>query len=148
MAARTQIPSANILAVSRDTWQSPPAGIAAASGMYIQGNATSPQTTLQNFGRFILFAVVGTTATVVTLRASGNGVNVAGNAQPVTTPANVIFTVATTGDLVSASTTSATIQAGPFTTDRFLQADGNIYVDFSQITGVTVYAYQLPYVVV
>lgn len=145
MAARTQIPSANILAVSKDTWQTPPAGVAAAANMYVQGINSAPPTTLQHFGKFLLFVVVGTTATTVTLRASGNGVNVAGNAQPAFAPSNTVFTQATQGDLVSASTTSATLQLGPVTTDRFIQPDGNLYVDFSQTVGVTVYAYQLPY---
>lgn len=146
MTARTQITATNILAISRDTWQSPPAAVAAAAaGMYIQGNGTSPPTALQDFRKFVLFVVIGTTATVVTLRGTGSGNNVAGNAQTSPYPSNAVYTQGSQGDLVSASTTSATLEVGPFTTDRFLQPDGNIYVDFSQVTGVTVYAYQLPY---
>lgn len=145
MTARTQIPSANILAVSKDTWQTPATGVAAAATMYVQGIASSPPTALQNFAKFMLTVVVGTTATTVTLRASGNGVNVAGNAQPATAPSNAVFTQSTQGDLVSPSVTSQTLQIGPITTDRFLQPDGNLYIDFSQTTGVTVSATQLPY---
>lgn len=141
--ARTAIPTANILAITKDTWQAPPAAVAAAANMYVQ--AVSGNQTVQNLAKMMLVVTVGTTATTVTLRASGNGVNVAGNAQTSPAPSNTVFTQSTLGDLVSASTTSATIQVGPFTVDRFLQPDGNLYIDFSQVTGVTVYAYQLPY---
>lgn len=144
MTARTQIPAANILAGSRDTFQSPPTALAAATTMYIQGGATGGAA-LQDFRRLLVFCVIGTTATTVTLRASGNGVDASGNAQPTANPANTVFTGATAGDLVSASTTSGTLILGPLTTDRFLQPDGNVYLDFSQATGVTVYAVQLPF---
>jgi hypothetical protein len=144
--ARTQIASANILAIGRDTFNTfPPTPLAAAATMYIAGGTG---TTEQDFRSLSIYCVIGSTATVVTLRASGNGVNVAGTAQVSPYPSNTVFAGGTSGDLVSASTTSATLQVGPFTTDRFLQPDGNIYLDFSQVTGVTVYATQNPFVVV
>jgi hypothetical protein len=144
--ARTQIATANILASARDTFNTfPPTPLAAAATMYIAGGTGATE---QDPSKMQIFCVIGSTATVVTLRASGNGVNVAGTAQVSPYPSNTVFAGGTTGDLVSASTTSATLMVGPFTTDRFLQPDGNIYLDFSQVTSVTVYAVQNPFVVV
>lgn len=142
MTARTVIPSANILAVSRDSFGTLPSAVAGAATMYFNA---SPTGGIQAPSKVLFFFVIGSTATVVTIRASSNGVNVAGTAQTALAPSSTVFTQSTLGDLVSASTTSATICAGPITMDRFLQADGNIYVDFSQTTSVTVYALQLPY---
>jgi hypothetical protein len=147
MTARTQLPTANILASSRDTFNTiPSAGFAAvAAGLYIAGGSG---TTEQDFRKMQIYCIIGSTATVVTLRASGNGNNVAGTAQVSPYPSSTVFVGGTSGDLVSASTTSATLMLGPVTTDRYLQPDGNIYLDFSQVTGVTVYAIQNPFVIV
>ena len=148
MTARTVIPTANILDIARDAWNTVPAGFQATASMYIDCvNGTTSQT-LQNPGKMLIVVTVGSTACVVTLRASGNGVNVAGTAQVSPVPSSTVFTQSTVGDLVSASTTSATLEVGPFTTDRFLQPDGNIYLDFSAVTSVSVLAYQLPFVAV
>ena len=147
MTARTAFLAANIGAIAKDTWTTAPTPVSAvAAGMYI--DCVTAGQTLQNPGKLIIVCVIGTTATTVTLRASGNGNNVAGTAQVSPAPSSTVFTQSTLGDLVSPSATSATIEVGPFTTDRFLQPDGNIYLDFSQVTGVTVYAYQLPFVAV
>jgi hypothetical protein len=142
MTARTVIPAANILAVSRDSFGTLPAAVAGAATMYY--NAT-PTAGIQAPSKVLFMFVIGTTATVVTIRASSNGVNVAGTAQTALAPASTVFTQSTLGDLVSASTTSATITAGPLTGDRFVQPDGNIYIDLSQATSVTVYALQMPF---
>jgi hypothetical protein len=112
--------------------------------MYIAGGTGASE---QDFRKMQIFCVIGSTATVVTLRASGNGNNVAGVAQTSPYPSSAVFTQGTVGDLVSASTTSATLVLGPMTTDRFLQPDGNLYLDFSNVTAVTVYAVQRPFVV-
>jgi hypothetical protein len=144
MTARTQITSTYILASAGDTFNTVPAGLAAAATMYIAGGAGASE---QDFRKMQIFCVIGSTATVVTLRASGNGNNVAGVAQTSPYPSSAVFTQGTVGDLVSASTTSATLVLGPMTTDRFLQPDGNLYLDFSNVTAVTVYAVQRPFVV-
>ena len=142
MTARTVIPAANVLAVSRDSFGTLPSAVAGATTMYFNSNPTGA---IQAPSKVLFFFIIGSTATVVTIRASSNGVNVAGTAQTALAPSSTVFTQSTVGDLVSASTTSATIQAGPLTMDRFQQADGNIYIDLSQATGVTVYALQLPF---
>lgn len=147
MTARTQITSTYIASIARDSWTTVPSALAAASTMYVQ--CVNAGQTVQNPQGLVIFAIIGSTATVVTLRASANGVNVAGSAQTLyQPPSNTVFTQSTEGDLLSASTTSATIFIGPFTTDRFEQPDGNIYVDFSNTTSVTVWALQMPYVTV
>jgi hypothetical protein len=147
MTARTQLTSGYILASAGDTFNTvPSAGLApGAGGMYIAGGTGATE---QDFRKMQIFCVIGSTATVVTLRASSNGNNVAGTAQTSPYPSSTVFVGGTSGDLVSASTTSATLVLGPLTTDRFLQPDGNIYLDFSQTTGVTVYAVQRPFVIV
>lgn len=125
------------------------ASSAVAAGMYIQGvNVSSPGSTV-DLQRLFLRFIIGTTATVVTIRASGNGNDYAGNAQTSPAPSNTVFTQATAGDLVSPSTTSGTLDVGPLTSGRFTQVDssGNTYyyIDFSQVTSVTVLAYLRPF---
>jgi hypothetical protein len=151
MAARTQLVPTQLV---RDSFAvAEPAAVAApAGGFYIQGvNVASPAATL-DLRKVLLRFIIGTTATVVTLRASGSGLDVAGAAQVNPAPSNVVFTGATQGDLVSPSTTSATLDVGPLTTDRYLQVDasGNtyLYVDFSQVVTVTVVAYVQPFLLV
>lgn len=142
MTARTVIPSANILAQSRDSYGTLVSGVAGASTMYFNANPTGG---IEAPSKVMFFFVIGSTATVVTIRASSNGVNVAGTAQTALAPSSTVFTQSTLGDLVSASTTSATLVAGPITGDRFIQPDGNVYIDLSNTTSVTVYAIQMPF---
>ena len=150
MAARTQLTPVQLVRDSVSVTEA--AATSAAATMYIQGfNASSPSSTV-DLRKLLLRVIVGTTATTVTVRASGNGVDKNGNAQTSLAPSNTVFTQSTAGDLVSASTTSATLDIGPLTSDRFIQYDaaGNTYLflDFSQVTGVTVLAYELPFVLV
>lgn len=147
MTARTQLTPVQLVRDSMGVTEA--AASAAASTMYIQGvNAASPGSTI-DLRKVLLRFIIGSTATVVTVRATGNGVNVAGNAQTSPYPSNAVFSWGSQGDLVSASTTSATLDVGPLTSDRFIQTDssGNTYlfIDFSQTTSVTVLAYELPF---
>lgn len=150
MAARTQLTPVQLVRDSISVTEA--AATAAAATMYVQGvNASSPGSTI-DLRKVLLRVIVGSTATTVTLRAAGNGVDVNGNAQTSPYPSNAVFTQGAAGDLVSASTTSATLDIGPLTSDRFIQTDsaGNsyLYLDFSQVTSVTVVAYELPFVLV
>lgn len=150
MTARTQLTPVQLVRDSMSVTEA--SATAAASTMYIQGaNASSPASTL-DLRKLLLRVIIGTTATTVTLRAAGNGVDVNGNSRTSPYPSNAVFTQGSVGDLVSASTTSATLDIGPLTSDRFIQVDsaGNTYLflDFSQTTGVTVLAYELPFVLV
>lgn len=148
MTARTQLTPVQLVRDSVSVTEA--AATAAAATMYVQGvNVSSPNSTI-DLRKLLLRVIVGTTATTVTVRAAGNGVDVSGNAQTSPYPSSAVFTAGSAGDLVSASTTSATLDIGPLTTDRFIQYDsaGNTYLflDFSQVTGVTVLAYELPFV--
>ena len=150
MAARTQLTPVQLVRDSISVTEA--AATAAAATMSIQGaNASTPGSSI-DLRKLLIRVIVGTTATTVTLRAAGNGNDVTGNAQTSPYPANAVFTQGSAGDLVSASTTSATLDIGPLSTDRFIQTDasGNTYLflDFSQVTGVTVLAYELPFVLV
>jgi hypothetical protein len=146
MTARTQLTPVSLVRDSFSITES--AATAAAATMYIQGwNATTPANSVDLSKVFLRF-IVGTTATVVTIRAAGNGVDAAGNARTSPYPGNAVFTGGSAGDLVSASTTSGVLDVGPLTMDRFIQTDsaGNTYLflDFSQVTSVTVLAYVRP----
>jgi hypothetical protein len=150
MTARTQLTPVQLVRDSISVTEA--AATAAAATMYVQGvNASSPGSTI-DLRKMLLRVIVGTTATTVTVRAAGNGVDVNGNTQTSPYPSNAVFTQGSAGDLVSASTTSNTLDIGPLTSDRFIQFDssGNtyLYLDFSQVTGVTVLAYELPFVLV
>lgn len=150
MAARTQLTPVQLVRDSISVTEA--AATAAAATMYIQGaNASTPGSTI-DLRKILIRAIIGTTATTVTVRAAGNGVDVNGNAQTSPYPSNAVFTQGSAGDLVSASTTSNTLDIGPLTSDRFIQTDsaGNSYLflDFSNTTGVTVLAYELPFVLV
>lgn len=150
MAARTQLTPVQLVRDSVSVTEA--AATAGAATMYIQGaNASTPSASI-DLRKVLIRAIIGSTATVVTVRASGNGVNLAGNAQTSPYPSNAVFTQGSAGDLVSASTTSNTLDIGPLTSDRFIQTDGAgnsyLFLDFSQVTGVTVLAYELPFVLV
>jgi hypothetical protein len=150
MTARTQLTPVQLVRDSISVTEA--AATAGATTMYVQGvNASSPGSTI-DLRKLLLRFIIGSTATTVTVRAAGNGVDVNGNTRTSPYPSNTVFTQGSAGDLVSASTTSATLDVGPLTSDRFIQTDsaGNTYlfIDLSQATGVTVLAYELPFVLV
>jgi hypothetical protein len=145
--ARTLV--ANITAMARDTGVSQAAVNAAhtgaAAGDYIA--AGSIQTT--NLAGILLQVINGTTAGTLTVRAPGNGVNVAGAAQVSPYPSSAVFAQGAIGDLqYSWGTTAGTAWFGPLSTDRFTQPDGNLYLDWSTATGVSFYAFQMPFITV
>jgi hypothetical protein len=74
------------------------------------------------------------------VRAGGSG-NIASGGAAVAVP----FEQASTGDLTVAVGSSATVWIGPFSTDRYTQADGSLSVDFSGSFAGTITAFQLPY---
>lgn len=78
----------------------------------------------------------------VTVRAGGSG-NTASGGAAVATP----FTQATIGDLVVTVAAGASQFIPISNTDRFTQADGSLSLDFSSATSMTVWVFQLPYVV-
>lgn len=147
MTARTQLTPVQLVRDSAAVTEA--SATSAAATMYIQGvSASSPSSTI-DLRKILLRVIIGTTATVVTVRGAGSGVDINGNTRTSPYPSNAVFTQGAVGDLVSASTTSATLDIGPLTSDRFIQTDssGNTYLflDFSQVTGVTVLAYELPF---
>jgi hypothetical protein len=76
----------------------------------------------------------------VTVRAGGNGNTASGGSNP-----GVPFGAAGVGDLVTSVAASGTEFLGPFSTDRFTQADGALYVDFSSGFTGTIWVFQWPY---
>lgn len=115
---------------------------AATAGFYVPGAST-------DLRKILIRVVNGTTAGTMTIRAPGNGVDAAGNSQVSPYPSSAVFAQGATGDvLVTWSTTAGTLVVGPLTSDRFMQPDGNMYLDFSTATAVTFEIQQLPYNVV
>lgn len=76
----------------------------------------------------------------VTVRAGGNG-NTASGGAAVAVP----FDMASTGDLTVAVAAGTTVWVGPFSTDRYTQADGTLSVDFSGSFAGTITAFQTPF---
>ena len=145
MTARTLV--ANITALSRDSGVSQAALVApGAGGNYIA--AGSIQTT--NLQGILLQLQWGTTAGTLLVRATGNGNNVACTAQTSPYPSSGVFTQGAIGDLsYSWGTTAGTALFGPFTTDRFTQPDGNMYLDWTAgDAGVQFGVIQMPFVTV
>jgi hypothetical protein len=123
------------------------ANSAVAAGNYVECQTSGePSSTVQFLRRLMLVVDnAGEAAVTVTVRASGNGVNTAGTAQPTPEPWNTVYTQSTVGDLVEAVPAGDTAVLGPFTSDRFEQPDGNLYIDWSEETDVTFLVYQFPY---
>jgi hypothetical protein len=144
--ARTLV--SNIVTLARDqgTAQGAPntPHTGAGAGDYIASGSIQSS----DLRKILLQVQFGTTAGTLTVRAPGNGVNVAGNAQVSPYPANAVFAQGAVGDLnVAWGTTAGTIIVGPFTTDRFEQPDGNMYLDWSTVSGPVVFwVYQTPFV--
>ncbi|MFJ5027796.1 hypothetical protein ACIQB5_06805 [Streptomyces sp. NPDC088560] len=139
--ARTQ---ATVVALARDASAAATANSAHAAGDYVQ--VVNANLTAQNIGKLLIVATNGGASSItVTVRAAGNGVDTNGNTQPAVNPANAVFTQATTGDLNVTIGAGATVAMGPFTSGRFGQPDGNLYLDWSAVTSVTFTVYQLPF---
>lgn len=75
----------------------------------------------------------------ITIRATGNGVDATGAAQVNPAPSNVVFEGGTQGDLVQSVAAGAYELVGPFTTDRFMQADGSLSIDWSATPTATTF---------
>jgi hypothetical protein len=144
MTARTQATVTNLV---QDGTVTPTVNDAAAAGNFVLCQTSgTPSTTEQELRRLILVITNGGEAAVsVTVRASGNGVDTAGNPQPTPEPWNTVFTQSTVGDLVESIPAGDTAVVGPLTSDRFEQPDGNLYIDWSETTDVTFFVYQFPF---
>jgi hypothetical protein len=117
---------------------------AEGSGTSIAGLVTGGAYIADPPGPYRVFFLVANSdsgaAHSVTVRAGGNGNTAAGGTNP-----GVPFEGATVGDLVTSIAASGTELVGPFTTDRFCQADGSLSVDFSAGFTGTIWVYQWPF---
>jgi hypothetical protein len=120
------------------------ANTAHASGDYVQ--AVNAGVVVQDISKLLIVITNGGGSSITaTVRATGNGVDTGGNTQVSPAPSNVAFTQATTGDLAVTIGAGATSVIARLTSGRFEQPDGNLYLDWSAVTSVTFYVYQLPY---
>ncbi|MEV5710169.1 hypothetical protein [Actinoallomurus sp. NPDC052274] len=139
MAARTALTPVQLV---RD------GGVAQGAGTAIAG-LVSAGATIASPGPFRLQLIVtnsGGAAANVTVRASRNGVDAAGNAQT-NKPADVVFTRATLGDLVVSVGASATQIITIDDSSRFAQDDGSVSVDFAAGMTGTIWVLRLPIVI-
>ena len=137
MTARTQ---ATVVALSADAGVAQgSANSAHAGGEYVLGSAV-------DLRRLTLVVINGDSSPhSVIVRATGNGNNVAGTAQVSPVPSSTVFTQSTLGDLTVAVTNGTTQVIKLTTSDRFEQADGNLYLDWSATTSMTYYVYANPF---
>ena len=84
-------------------------------------------------------------AHTVILRSSGYTGAASGTANSgIPSPQNTVFTQSTAGDLSVAVAANTTRYIGPFTTDRFAQSDGSLWIDWSAATSMTIIVLQEP----
>lgn len=92
----------------------------------------------------LLVTNVATAVMNVIIRGTGSGVVVAGTAQTSPYPSNAVFTQGSQGDLTYVVPLSSSAVIWPYTSDRFTQPDGNIYIDFSGVAlAGTLFAFAL-----
>lgn len=107
-----------------------------------------PFTTGSSYGAFgvILQVANGDSAShTVILRGSGytGAANGAANSG-IPSPQNTVLAQSTVGDLSVAVAAGTTRYIGPFTTDRFAQSDGSLWIDWSAATSMTITVLQEP----
>ena len=122
-------------------------GTASAAGNVI--TTTSGGTAVVDPRKIVLVVNSGTAGTV-TIRGTGSGVDATGAAQTSPYPSNAVFTQGSVGDIVVPYGTGTPASVvGPFESDRIVQPDGNIYLDWnaSSLTS-TFYILELPFNVV
>jgi hypothetical protein len=117
----------------------------ATNGNYV------PFTVGSSYGPFNTFLIVAngdSSPHSIILRGSGYTGAPAGAANSgILPPQNTVFAGSTSGDLAVAVPNATTQYIGPLTTDRFTQADGTLWIDWSAATSMTVIVVQLPVVV-
>jgi len=141
--ARTAI-AAGLVALGRDTNALAPSAQAADA---TNGNVV-PFTTGSSYGAFGTLLKVDNADSsphTVIIRASGYTGAASGAANSgIPAPQNTVLTQSTVGDLSVVVTNGTTRYIGPFTTDRFAQADGTLWIDWSAATSMTITVLQNP----
>jgi len=148
--ARTALTSgaSGIITAVYDTGVAAPASPAAADAT--NGNIIA-NTVGASYGAFQTLLVVAngdSSSHNVIIRGSGytGAANGAANSG-IPAPQNTVFTQSTVGDLTVTVAANKTSVIGPLTSDRFSQADGSLWIDWSAATSMTVYVIQLPVVI-
>jgi hypothetical protein len=121
----------------------------ATNGNIVAFNPTGSPATYGPYQVLLVVANADTVAHNVIIRGSGytGAANGAVNSG-IPSPGNTVFTQGTLGDL-SVTVANATTQViGPFTTDRFVQPNhvngGDLWIDWSASTSMSVWVYQIP----
>jgi hypothetical protein len=144
--ARTAI-TTGLAILGRDTSALAPSAQAAdaTNGNYLPftiGSSYGPYSTV------LIVANADSASHNVILRASGY-TGLPGDAanSGLVAPQNTVFTQSSVGDLTITVANGTTRYIGPFTTDRFTQADGSLWFDWSAATSMTVIVQQFPVIV-
>jgi hypothetical protein len=122
-------------------------GTGVAAGNVIVGLGTASSALgLVDHRKYVIVINSGTAGTV-TVRGTGSGVDANGAAQTSPYPSNAVFTQGSEGDITFAYATGTPAAViGPFTSDRILQPDGNVYLDWNQTgNNATFYVLQVPF---
>lgn len=141
--ARTAI-TTGLLALGRDGGALAPSAQAADAS---NGNIV-PFTTGSSYGAFgTILKVDNADSAPHTVIIRGSGYTGAANGAAnsgIASPQNTVFTQSTVGDLSVVVTNGTTRYIGPFTTDRFSQSDGTLWIDWSAGTSMTITVLQNP----
>ena len=113
-------------------------GTASTAGHVIPGSAGP-------LGKMKIRVVATGGAGTAIIRATGNGNNAAGAAQTSPYPSSGVYAQGSVGDLAVAIGSGSTVTIGPLTSDRYTQADGNMYLDWGGTTTATFDVYAEPY---
>jgi hypothetical protein len=109
---------------------------------------TIPFTTGSSYGAYgTILAVANGDSSSHTVIIRGSGYTGAANGAAnsgIASPQNTVFTQSTVGDFSVAVAAGTTRYIGPLTTDRFAQADGSMWIDWSAGTSMTVTVLQNP----
>jgi hypothetical protein len=141
--ARTAI-AAGLASIGRDTSTLAPSAQSAdaTNGNYI------PFTVGSTYGAYstVLIVANGDSASHNVILRSSGFTGAAGDAanSGIASPQNTVFTQSTVGDLSVTVANGTTRYIGPFTTDRFTQADGSLWIDWSAATSMTIIVMQFP----
>jgi hypothetical protein len=141
--ARTAI-TTGLASIGRDAGTLAPSAQAADA---TNGNIV-PFTTGSSYGAYSTVLIVANADSAshnVIIRSGGYTGAAAGAANSgIPSPAATVFAQSTVGDLTVTVANGTTKYIGPFTTDRFTQSDGSLWIDWSAATSMTIIVLQFP----
>lgn len=117
----------------------------ATNGNVVSLNVAGSPATFGPFQVILVVTNADTSSHSVIVRGAGytGAANGAVNSG-IPAPGNTVFTQGTLGDLSVPVAASTTQVIGPFTTDRFVNTGGALWLDWTASTSMSVWVYQIP----